>query len=55
MVCLTDRQALVLSLYYGFRGYEPLDLSTIAKELKITRERTRQIKDGALVKLNQVR
>jgi RNA polymerase primary sigma factor len=48
---LTDREKLILSLYFGIGGQEPLTLEEIGKKLGLTRERIRQIKEKAISRL----
>ncbi|MFC1694078.1 sigma factor-like helix-turn-helix DNA-binding protein, partial [Candidatus Latescibacterota bacterium] len=48
---LTDREAEVISLYFGINSDNPLTLEGIGKIFKITRERVRQIKEKALNRL----
>lgn len=48
---LKPREARVLRMYFGLDGDEPMTLEDIGEVLGVTRERVRQIKDGALSKL----
>lgn len=48
---LTDREKLILTLYFGLNGEDPLTLEDIGKEMKLTRERIRQIKEKAIQRL----
>jgi RNA polymerase nonessential primary-like sigma factor len=48
---LNEREREVVSARYGLGDREPEALDTIAARLQITRERIRQIQQGALVKL----
>jgi len=48
---LPEREAEVLRQYFGLDGESPKSLQEIAASLKLTRERTRMIKDRALVRL----
>ncbi|MEJ2482569.1 MAG: RNA polymerase sigma factor RpoD/SigA [Gemmatimonadota bacterium] len=48
---LPEREAEVLRLYFGLGGEPAKSLQEIAKELHLTRERVRMIKDRALVRL----
>lgn len=48
---LTDRERQILSLYFGIEGEEPLTLEEIGKRMKLTRERIRQIKEKAILRL----
>jgi RNA polymerase primary sigma factor len=48
---LTDREKLILTLYFGINGKDPLTLEDIGKKLDLTRERIRQIKEKAIQRL----
>lgn len=48
---LTDREAGVIRLYFGINRDNPLTLEDIGKIFKLTRERVRQIKEKALIRL----
>jgi RNA polymerase primary sigma factor len=48
---LPEREALVLKLYFGLDGEEPHTLESIGREFGVSRERVRQIKDRALIRL----
>ncbi len=48
---LTDREREILSLYFGLEGEEPLTLEEIGKRMNLTRERIRQIKEKAILRL----
>jgi RNA polymerase primary sigma factor len=48
---LSERQRDVIKLYYGITVENPMSLEDIAEKFNLTRERVRQIKDKALVKL----
>ena len=48
---LKEREAKILRLYYGLDGQDPMTLEDIGSLLGITRERVRQIKEKALVRL----
>ncbi len=48
---LSDRERMILSLYFGLGGDEPMTLEDIGKRLKLTRERIRQIKEKAIQRL----
>jgi len=48
---LTDREKLILTLYFGLNGEDPLTLEDIGKKMKLTRERIRQIKEKAIQRL----
>jgi len=45
---LTDRQREVLIMYFGLGRSRPMTLDEIGSELKLTRERIRQIREAAL-------
>jgi len=48
---LSEREADILSMYYGLNGHEPKTLREIGDVLKLTNERVRQIKEFAKRKL----
>ena len=48
---LTEREKKVISLYFGFGQNKDLTLEEIGKELDLTKERIRQIKECALKKM----
>src|SRR5688500_17499078 len=48
---LKEREAKVLRLYFGLESSDPMTLEEIGSLLGITRERVRQIKEKALVRL----
>lgn len=48
---LTDRQREVLELYFGIGLENPVSLEDIGAKFELTRERVRQIKDKAILKL----
>lgn len=48
---LSERERVILSLYFGLNGEDPLTLEEIGKELGLTRERIRQIKEKAILRL----
>ena len=48
---LTEREKLILTLYFGIDGEDPLTLEDIGKRLNLTRERIRQIKEKAIQRL----
>lgn len=45
---LTSRQKSVVCMYFGLLGHQPMTLEEIGEHFELTRERVRQIKDGAL-------
>lgn len=51
---LSPREAEIIILRYGLDGNKPLTLEEVGKRFKVTRERIRQIQDGALVKLRRM-
>ncbi len=48
---LTYREKTILSLYFGLEGEEPLTLEEIGGKMSLTRERIRQIKEKAILRL----
>ncbi len=48
---LTDREQLVINLYFGLENQEALTLNEIGQKLSLTRERIRQIKEKAIRRL----
>jgi len=50
---LGEREALIISLYYGLGPEEALTLEAIGSRLGLTRERIRQIKEKALNRMRQ--
>jgi RNA polymerase primary sigma factor len=48
---LPDREARILELYFGLAGQEAHTLEQIGRKFSVSRERIRQIKDRALVRL----
>ena len=53
LAALNNREREVLVSRYGLHGREPRTLEALAAELRITRERVRQIQHEALVKLKR--
>ncbi len=51
---LTPRQQEVVKYYFGLDGYMAISLEDIADKFDLTRERVRQIKDHALIKLKNI-
>jgi RNA polymerase primary sigma factor len=49
---LDDREQKILNLYFGLDGEKSLTLEEIGRIFKLTRERIRQVRDKALIKLN---
>jgi|SRR5690606_2040184 len=50
---LTQRESDVINLYYGLGGKNPMTLDEIGEGLGLTRERVRQIKEKALLRLKK--
>ncbi len=50
---LSERQAQVISMFYGIDHKRPHTLESIAEEIGLTRERVRQIRDRGLDKLRK--
>ncbi|MDR0304093.1 MAG: RNA polymerase sigma factor RpoD/SigA [Chitinispirillales bacterium] len=50
---LTEREYLVVCKYYGIGEETHYTLEEIGQQMDITRERVRQLKDGALIKLRR--
>ncbi|MGL5682950.1 MAG: sigma-70 family RNA polymerase sigma factor [Marinifilaceae bacterium] len=48
---LNDREALIISMYYGLNGQCSMSLEEIGSRLELTSERVRQVKTKALKKL----
>lgn len=48
---LTERERAILSLYFGLGDSEPMTLEEIGKKMRLTRERIRQIKEKAILRL----
>lgn len=53
LLAIDEREGVVLRLRYGLDDGKPMTLKAIGKQLKITRERVRQIEKDALRKLQQ--
>jgi RNA polymerase primary sigma factor len=51
---LNEREAEILRYYYGLNGMQGHTLEEIGKELDLTRERVRQIKEKAIKKLKNI-
>ena len=50
--CLEERKKKIIMLFFGLEGNrKEMNLDEISKEMSLTKERVRQIKDTALVKL----
>ncbi len=48
---LNEKEAAVVSLYFGLNGRNPMTLEEIGKEFELTRERVRQIREKAIRRL----
>lgn len=48
---LTERERTILKLYFGLGDAEPMTLEEIGKKMHLTRERIRQIKEKAILRL----
>ncbi|MFM7195830.1 MAG: sigma-70 family RNA polymerase sigma factor, partial [Bacteroidota bacterium] len=48
---LTQREADVITLYFGLNGEQALTLEEIGEKFSLTRERVRQIKEKAIRRL----
>lgn len=53
MACLTHRERGIVKLRHGLDGVGPLTWTEAAKAFRITRERARQVYEGALRKLRK--
>lgn len=51
MKCLHEREIKILTLFFGLNGGREMTLEEVGKEMCLTNERVRQIKDNALSKL----
>ncbi len=51
MDCLEKREQQILILYFGLYGNKESTLDEIGSEMNLKKERVRQIKDKALVKM----
>jgi RNA polymerase sigma factor (sigma-70 family) len=51
LACLPERMRQVIALAYGLAGDAPLSLAAIGRQLGLSRERVRQIRNEALVLL----
>lgn len=49
-----DREAAIIRMRYGLNGGVPMLLEDIAKKMKLSRERVRQIEERALLRLRRV-
>lgn len=53
LATLPDRERRILTLYFGLEGREPMTLEAIGREIGLTRERIRQIKEVAIDRLRR--
>ena len=51
MKCLHEREIKILTLFFGLNGGREMTLEEVCKEMCLTNERVRQIKDSSLSKL----
>jgi RNA polymerase primary sigma factor len=51
---LDPREAEVITLRFGLSGESPLTLEEIGEKFKLTRERVRQLQQGALMQLRRI-
>jgi RNA polymerase primary sigma factor len=51
---LTAREQKIIKMYYGLEKYPKMTLEEIGEEVKLTRERVRQIKEKAIRKLRHI-
>ncbi len=51
LATLSEREQKILRLYFGIGGREPMTLEEIGREMGLTRERIRQIKEKAIARL----
>jgi len=52
---LSEQERAVLNLYYGLKGDYELNLQDIGRQLGLSKERVRQIKEHALARLRELR
>ena len=55
LATITEREREVISLYFGLRGLKALTLEEIGARYNWTRERARQVKDGAVRRLKHTK
>ena len=51
MACLTDRESMVITKYFGLGDEDEMTLEEIGDEMGLTKERVRQIKEKAMRKM----
>lgn len=51
---LTERERKIIKMYYGLENYSRMTLEEIGEEVKLTRERVRQIKEKGIRKLRHI-
>ncbi len=51
LALLTDREAEIISSYFGLNGKHPMTLEEIGEKFSLTRERVRQIKEKCIRQL----
>jgi len=51
MACLTDRESMVITKYFGLGDDDEMTLDEIGEEMGLTKERVRQIKEKAMRKM----
>lgn len=49
--CLQERERKIIKMFYGLDGLKEMNLDEIGKDMKLSNERIRQIKDVALIKI----
>ena len=53
LATLPERERKILTLYFGLEGQEPMTLEDIGRDIGLTRERIRQIKEVAIDRLRR--
>ena len=51
---LTERERIIIKMYYGLENYHRMTLEEIGEEVNLTRERVRQIKEKGIRKLRHI-
>lgn len=49
--CLQERERKIIKMFYGLDGLKEMNLDEIGKDMNLSNERIRQIKDVALIKI----